>query len=97
MRRPRVVLADDHAMFADALTRVLEPECEVVETVGDGRALLTAAEKHRPDVIIVDISMPLLNGVEATRQIKKVDQRVKVIFLTMHESSEFAAQAFEAG
>ena len=97
MKRPRVIMADDHAMLVDALSRVVEPEFEVVETVGDGRALLAAAEKHRPDVIIVDVSMPLLNGVEATRQIKKADPRVKVIILTMHESSQFATQAFEAG
>ena len=97
MRKPRVVLADDHAMFAEALGRVVESECEVVATVGDGRALVAAAEEHRPDLIVTDVSMPLLNGVEATRQITKADPHVKVIVLTMHRSPEFATQAFEAG
>ena len=97
MRRLRVVLADDHTMFADALSRVVEPECEVVATVSDGRALVAAAAEHKPDLIVTDVSMPLLNGVEATRQITKADPHVKVIILTMHESPEFATQAFEAG
>jgi DNA-binding NarL/FixJ family response regulator len=97
MRRARLVLADDHQMIVDALRRVVEPEFEVVETVGDGRALLTAVETHRPDLIIVDVSMPLLNGIEATRKIKKTNPRVKVIVLTMHDSPEFASQAMEAG
>jgi DNA-binding NarL/FixJ family response regulator len=97
MRRARVVMADDHKMIVDALRRVIEPEFEVVETVGDGRALLTAVETHKPDVIVVDVSMPLLNGIEATRKIKKTNPRVKVIILTMHDSPEFASQAMEAG
>jgi DNA-binding NarL/FixJ family response regulator len=97
MRRARVVMADDHNMIVDALRRVIEPEFEVVETVGDGRALLTAVETHKPDVIVVDVSMPLLNGIEATRKIKKTNPRVKVIILTMHDSPEFASQAMEAG
>jgi DNA-binding NarL/FixJ family response regulator len=95
--RPRLVVADDHAMFADALRRVVEPECEVVATVGDGRALVATVAEHHPDLVVTDVSMPLLNGVEATRQMTRADSRLKVIVLTMHESPEFAIQAFEAG
>jgi len=84
-------------MFADALSRVVEPECEVVATVRDGRALVEAAAQHKPDLIVTDVSMPLLNGIEATRQVTKADPHIKVIVLTMHESAEFATQAFEAG
>ena len=64
MKRPRVLLADDHTLVADGLRRILEPECEVVGAVEDGRSLLAAAEKLKPDIILLDISMPLLNGAE---------------------------------
>jgi DNA-binding NarL/FixJ family response regulator len=91
------VLADDHKMIVDALRKVVEPEFEVVETVGDGRALLAAVKKHQPDVVVVDVSMPLLNGIEASRKIRKTNPRVKIIVLTMHDRPEFATQALEAG
>src|SRR5688572_24648706 len=71
MQRPRVLLADDHRMLAEACIRLLEPECEVVGTVTDGRALLPVARDLHPDVIVLDIGMPLLNGLEAARQIKQ--------------------------
>ena len=70
MTRPRVLLADDHRMLADALKKVLEPRCEVVGTVSDGRALLEAAGKLNPDIIVLDITMPRLNGLDAGRQLK---------------------------
>ncbi len=73
MNRPKILLADDHAIVIDGLRRLLETEFEVVGAVGDGRALLSAAKKLRPDVILVDISMPSLNGLEAVRQLKKTD------------------------
>jgi len=95
--KPRILLADDHRLVAEGLRSLLEPEFELVSIVEDGRALLAAAEKLRPDVIIADISMPLLNGIEAVRQIKKTDKDVKVIFLTMHPDVTYAVSALEAG
>jgi DNA-binding NarL/FixJ family response regulator len=97
MSRPRVLLADDHKIVTEGLKGLLEPEFELVGTVGDGRALLAAAEKLRPDVIVADISMPLLNGIDAVRQIKKVHDEIKVVFLTMHPDVTYAVSAFEAG
>lgn len=97
MKRPRVLLADDHAMFADGVRRILEPDFEYIGTVEDGRALLDEAEKHRPDVILLDISMPELNGIEAARHLKKAGSNAKVVMLTMHADASFASEAFEAG
>lgn len=97
MKRTRVLLADDHKIILNGLRSLLEPEFELVGKVEDGRALISAAEKLRPDVIVVDVSMPLLNGIEAVRQIKKLDKQVKVIFLTMHLDVTYAIRAFEAG
>jgi DNA-binding NarL/FixJ family response regulator len=96
-KRIRVLLADDHKIVLDGLRSLLEPEFDLVGTVEDGHALVAAAEKLRPDVIVVDISMPLLNGIEAVRQIKKLDKQVKIIFLTMHPDVTYAIRAFEAG
>jgi DNA-binding NarL/FixJ family response regulator len=95
--KPRILLADDHRIVTEGLRNLLEPEFELVGIVEDGRALLDAAEKLRPDVIIADISMPLLNGIEAVRQIKKTNKDVKVIFLTMHPDVTYAVSALEAG
>lgn len=95
--KPRVLLADDHRIVAEGLRSLLEPEFELIGIVEDGRALIDASEKLRPDVIIVDISMPLLNGIEAVRKIKKVNKDVKVIFLTMHPDVTYAVSAMEAG
>ena len=95
--RSRILLADDHRIVAEGMRSLLEPEFELIGIVEDGRALLAAAEKLRPDVIIADISMPLLNGIEAVRQIKKTDKGVKVIFLTMHPDVTYAVSALEAG
>jgi DNA-binding NarL/FixJ family response regulator len=84
-------------MVVEGLRKVLEPEVELVGTVADGRALMKAAAKLEPDIIIVDISMPLLNGLDAAREIKKDFPRVKIIVLTMHTDIEFAEEAFRAG
>jgi DNA-binding NarL/FixJ family response regulator len=97
MKRTRLLLADDHKIILDGLRSLLESEFEIAGTAGDGRALVAATEQLRPDVIVVDISMPLLNGIEAVRQIKKLDKQVKVIFLTMHPDVTYAIRAFEAG
>jgi DNA-binding NarL/FixJ family response regulator len=97
MKRPRVLLADDHKMVTEGLRSLLEPEFEIAGTVEDGRALVAAAKELRPDVIVADISMPLLNGIEAAEQLKRVDPRVKIVFLTMHPDVMYATRAFEAG
>ena len=97
MSRPRVLLADDHRIVTEGLKGLLEPEFELVGIVGDGRALLAAAAKLRPDVIVADISMPLLNGIDAVRQIRKDNSEIKVVFLTMHADVTYAVSAIEAG
>ena len=97
MKRTRILLADDHKIILNGLRSLLESEFELVGKVEDGRALVSAAEKLRPDVIVVDISLPLLNGIEAVRHIKKVDPQVKVVFLTMHPDVTYAIRAFEVG
>jgi DNA-binding NarL/FixJ family response regulator len=97
MKRPRVLLADDHQMMADALKGVLEPRYEVVGTVNDGRALLAAASTLQPDIIVLDIAMPQLNGLEAARHLKQSMSKAKLIFLTMHEDPDLVGEAFRAG
>lgn len=97
MSRPRVLLADDHALLLGAFETLLASECDVIGQVSDGRALVAEAEKLKPDVIVLDISMPLLNGLEAGRQIKQKLRDVKLIFLTMNEDSDLAAEAFRSG
>ena len=97
MPRPRVLLADDHALLLGALENLLSAECDVVGQVSDGRALLAAAETLKPDVIVLDISMPVLNGLEAGRQIKRFLRSVKLVFVTMNEDPDLAAEAFRAG
>ena len=93
----RVLLADDHSLLLTAFEKLLAGECEVVGQVTDGRALVAAAESLKPDVIVLDISMPLLNGLEAGRQIKQKLRDVKLIFLTMNEDADLAAEAFRSG
>lgn len=97
MARARVIVADDHALILEGLRGMLEPEFEVVAAVGDGRALLRAAQELRPDIIVVDISMPLLNGIEAITQIRELGLRTRVVVLTIHADAETAAQALAAG
>jgi len=97
MPLPRVLLADDHALLLGAFEKLLATECDVVGQVSDGRALVAAAEELKPDVVILDISMPLLNGLEAGRQIKQRVRGVKRVFLTMNEDADLAAEAFRIG
>lgn len=97
MRRPRVLLADDHQMVADALKRVLEPRCEVVGTVNNGNALLEAAPNLQPEVIILDIAMPEMNGLTAARHLKHCVPKAKLVFLTMNEDPQLVGEAFRAG
>lgn len=95
--RPRVLLADDHTIVTEGLKSILDPEFELVGTVEDGRAMLVAAEELQPDVIVADITMPSLNGLDAVRQLKRKNERAKVVFLTMHSDADLATEAFRAG
>ena len=95
--RPRVLLADDHRIVADGLKSVLAEEFEVAGVVENGRALLDAVKKLDPDVIVADISMPHLNGIDAMVQLKRDNPKVKVVFLTMHTELAYARRALEAG
>ena len=97
MSATRVLLADDHALLLGAFEKLLAAECDIVGQVSDGRALVAAAETLKPDVIVLDIAMPLLNGLEAGRQIKRKLRDVKLVFLTMNEDPELAAEAFRSG
>jgi DNA-binding NarL/FixJ family response regulator len=97
MGAPRVLLADDHALLLGAFERLLTGECDIVGQVSDGRALVDAAERLKPDVVVLDISMPLLNGLEAGRRIKSRWPHVKLVYLTMNEDPDLAAEAFRSG
>jgi len=95
--KPRVLLADDHRMVAEGLKSLLEPEFELAGIVEDGRAMVKVARELRPDVIVADISMPHLNGIDALAQLKDDNPKVRVVFLTMHRDAAYARRALEAG
>ncbi len=97
MRRARVLLADDRRIVTEGIKNLLEPEFELVGIVEDGRQLLARAAELNPDVIVADITMPLLNGIEAVLQLKKADVAAKIVFLTMHQDVTYAMKAFEMG
>lgn len=96
-KRPRVILADDHTLLIEAFRKLLEATCEIVATVADGHALLDVASRLKPDVVVLDISMPLLNGLEAGRQVKERVAGTKLIFLTMNEDPDLAVEAIRMG
>jgi len=97
MGRPRVLLGDDHVMFSEGLRRILEPHFEIVGMVENGIELMAAVEQLHPDVIVTDISMPLLNGIGVARRLQTTANPPKIIFLTMHLDSALATQGFKAG
>ena len=97
MTKPRVVLADDHTLVLEGFKRMLEDTCDLVAMVEDGRALIEAAVRFDPDLVILDISMPLLNGIDAARQLKKQCPRAKLLFITMHADRAYLKAAFQAG
>jgi len=97
MKRPRIVLADDHKMVLDALKGVIEPEFEVVGTFGDGLALVEGAPSLNPSVIVLDIQMPTMNGLNAGRRVKQLMPTVRLIYLTMNQDPDMAAEAFRLG
>ena len=96
-RRTKVLLADDHAIVAEGLATLLKDHFDLLETVRDGSALIDAARKLRPDVIVTDMAMPVLSGLEALRRLKAMRSEAKVIFLTMHADAQLATEAFRAG
>jgi DNA-binding NarL/FixJ family response regulator len=96
-RRPRVLIADDHTFVAEACVTLLEPEFEVVGIVADGQALLEKAPDLKPDIIVLDVGMPLLNGLEAGKRIKSLIRTVKIVYLTMNNDLGIAAEAFRLG
>jgi DNA-binding NarL/FixJ family response regulator len=95
--RPRILLADDHTMLLEAFKALLEPEFEIVGTVTDGRALLAEFSRLNPDVVLMDISMPLLNGLDAGRQLKLQQRSVKLIYVTMNTDPDLAGEALRLG
>jgi DNA-binding NarL/FixJ family response regulator len=95
--RSRILIADDHTLVADLCRKLLEMEFHVIGTVRDGRALVQSAVDLRPDVIVVDIAMPILNGLDAGQQVKEILPAVKLVFLTMNPDPEVAAEAFRRG
>jgi DNA-binding NarL/FixJ family response regulator len=97
MALPTVLLAEDHAIVAEGLQGLLKDRFKLVGTVHDGRELVAAADRLRPDVIVTDISMPLLNGLDAVRKVKAKLPKTKVVVLTMHGDPQLAVQAFRAG
>ena len=97
MKRIRILLADDHTLFCSLLRDLLEPEYEVVGAVGDGKELLKAALSLRPDVVLADIGMPSLNGLDAGRRLKQANPHVKLIYLTMNNNVEYAREALRLG
>ncbi len=97
MKRPRLLIADDHLLMLEGLRLMLEPEFEWVGSVEDGQALIRAAQDVKPDVILLDISMPILNGIDAASQLKTLLPSAKLIFITMHAEPDFVAEAFRAG
>jgi DNA-binding NarL/FixJ family response regulator len=94
MARPRILLADDHRMLVDALAQLLRVEFDVVGIVGDGRELLKTASELLPDLVVVDIGMPLLNGLDAAEQLRALHPEIKIIFLTQNREPLLAAEAF---
>ena len=97
MKKPRLLLADDHPILVEGLKALLTPEFDVVATAADGNAVLEAAEKHQPELVLLDISMPGLNGIEAARRLKQTNPGAKLIVLTMHGELSFVRAAFKAG
>ena len=95
--RPRILIADDHNLLLEGYRLMLEPEFELVGSVEDGQALLSASQRLKPDIILLDISMPLLNGIDAARQLSKTLPSAKLIFVTMHADSDYVTEAFQAG
>ncbi len=97
MHRARVLLADDHEDFLAIESRLLKEEFDVVRTVGDGRTALEEAARLNPDILVLDVSMPVMNGIEAARQLQASGSRAKIVFLTVHDDADYARVALASG
>ncbi len=97
MKKYRLLMADDHTLVLEGLKRILEADFDLVGMADNGRELLRLAAELKPDVVLVDISMPLLNGIDAAKHLLKISPQAKVIFLTMHADSDYVSEAFRAG
>jgi DNA-binding NarL/FixJ family response regulator len=97
MKRTRIIIADDHTLLSDTIKNLLEPEFEVVGTFNDGQTLIEAGPRLMPDVIVLDIGMPLMNGLSAGQRLKQMLPKVKLIYLTMNQDPDLAAEAFRLG
>jgi DNA-binding NarL/FixJ family response regulator len=97
MERPRLLIADDHALLLDGLRKLLTPEFDLIATVGNGRDAVEAFERLRPDLVLLDIGLPLLNGIEAARQIKGIAPDARILFVTMQTDRVYVDEAFRAG
>lgn len=97
MKKPTVILADDHTLVLEGFRRLLETQCELLATVGDGQALLQAVTQYRPDIVMLDISMPIMNGIEAARALNSQFPSIKLVFVTMHADPAYIRAAFQAG
>jgi len=97
MSKPRVLLADDHTLVLEGFKKLLEEHTHVVGSVEDGRSLLDAAKRLRPDIVVLDISMPKLNGLDAARRLRKILPETRLIFVTVHADQDYVNQAFKAG
>jgi DNA-binding NarL/FixJ family response regulator len=97
MNRARIILADDHADFRTCAAGLIEPEFELIASVGDGQAVIRAAEQYDPDLLLLDISMPLLDGFEAVRLLKSTGCRARVVFVSVHQDQDFVRKAFDLG
>lgn len=97
MKKPTIILADDHTLVLEGFRRLLETHCELLATVGDGQALLQAVAQHHPDIVILDISMPVMNGIEAARTLKAKFPLMKLVFVTMHADPAYLRAAIQAG
>ncbi len=95
--KPRILIADDHLLVAEGIQKLLESEMDVVGIHSDGRSLVRAVSDTHPDLIIIDISLPLLNGLDAAKQIKQLDPKTKMLMLTMHADQAFVVEAFRVG
>lgn len=97
MAKPRLLLADDHELFLDGMRKLLEPDFDLIGTVGDGRAAVDAFHRLQPDLLLLDIGLPLLNGIEVARQVKRTVPEARILFVTMQTDRIYVEEAFRAG
>jgi len=97
LKRARVILVDDHQLVVQGISKLLENQFDLVGTAADGRAALEAVRKLRPDVVVLDVSMPLLNGIDAARQIRNLAPETKIVMLSMHADAMYVSESFQAG